>query len=290
MKKSITSQKKMTDGQVAKVKELVEAALRKSDLGGDEIQRVIEKGGKLKNRLIPIFQKLGKLPYANEEMKSIFGYPKGWKLRDISEQLTILQKIKEFKALNARHVIRVVEYPSDVPKGADGWIVIPKPSRIADSYNEAVVLMTELMAKNRDDWYNCRESKLGPEYLWLTEKTKQVIVILEKETPGDYLVIPVQTGLCHRGRSIRRARVMFADGEFGLGPYEVGIILLTHPERLRKSEDLGIACAGCEYSPVARGKLSEGLYFNWHRGELSFDNYGIGYSFRILGSASGFVE
>lgn len=289
MKESITSQEKMTDGQVAKVKELIEAALRKSGLGGDGIQRVIEKGGELKNKLIPIFQKLSELPYASEEMKSIYGYPEGWKLKDILEQLIILQKIKEFKALNARHVIRVAEHPLDVPEGADGLVVIPKPSKIANSYNEAVILMTELMEENRKDWFNYRRGQLGPEYLRLTEKTKQAIIRLEKETPGDYLVIPIQTGLCYSGRSIRRTRVMFIDGEFGLGPYEVGIILLTHPERLQKSEHLGINCAGCEYSPVADSKFSDGLYLDWHNGELRFDNYWVGYVFRNFGSASAFL-
>ncbi len=291
MKKSITSQEKMTDGQAAKVKELVEAALRKSDLGGDGIQRIIEKGGELKNKLIPIFQKLSELPYANEEVKSTYGYPKGWKLRDISEQLTILQKIKEFKVLNARHVIRVAENPSEVPEGAEGLVIIPKPSRVANSYNEAVVLMTELMAKSRKDWHNYREGGLGPEYLRLTEKTKQAIFRLEKGTPGDYLVIPVQTGLRHRGRSMRRAQVMFIDREFGLGPYEIGIILLTHPERLQEDEceHLGIDCAGCDYSPYADGDFFRVLDFRQSSDELRFGCWANSV-LQHFGSASGFVE
>ncbi len=289
MKESITSQEKMTDGQVAKIKELVEAALRKSGLGGDRIQRVIGRGGKLKDRLIPIFQKLSELPYANEEVESSIGYPKGWKLRDISEQLTILQKIEEFKVLNARHVIRMAKHLSDVPEGADGLVIIPKPCRVANSYNEAVVLMTELMAKNRKDWHNYRGGKLGPEYLRLTEKTKQVIIRLEKETPGDYLVIPVQTGLRHRGRSMRRANVMFIDREFGLGSYEIGIILLTHPERLREPEHLGIDCAGCDYSPCANGDFFRVLDFRQSIDGLRFGCWANS-ALQHFGSASGFVE
>jgi hypothetical protein len=290
MKTSITSQKRMTDGQVAKVKELVGAALRKSELDKQGVQRVIEQGDELQNRLIPIFKNLGELPYADEEVESNDGYPKEWSFKSVLEQVKVLQSFEEFKNLDATHVIKIAEKYElpEVPEEADGLVVIPKLSKVASSYNEATELMTDLMAKHRKDWYNYRKGYLGPEYLRLTEKTQQALTKLERETPGDYLVIPVQTGLRHRGRSVRRARVMFGESEFGLGPYEVGIILLVHPERLQQYEHLSVDCAGCEYSPDAGGEFSHYLYFFWSGGELKFDDDRVDIAHRHYGSASGF--
>lgn len=284
----ITSQEKMTDSQIAKVKELFEAALRKSGLDGDAIQRVIEAGGDFQKGITSILQKLGELPYVDEELESACSYPKEWQLKSVLEQLAVLQQIKEFKTFDANQVVEIAEKFSKLPEGAEGLAVIPKPSRVASSYNEAVVLMTELMAKNRKDWYTNREGYLGPEYLRLTGKTQQVLAKLEKETPGDYLVIPVQTGLRHRGRSVRRAKVMFSSNEFGFGPYEVGIILLVHPERLQKSKHLAIDCAGCEYSPAAAGQFDNYLYFYRFDGRLRFYDGWAGSAHRCFGSMSGF--
>jgi len=48
----------------------------------------------------------------------------------------------------------------------------------------------------------------------------------------DILVVPAQFGLRHRGRSVRRVREVMNANEFGLGVFAIGIMLLTHPERL----------------------------------------------------------
>jgi len=286
----ITSQEKMTDGQIAKVKELLEAALRRSGLDENGVQRVIEKGGNFQKRIIPVLQELGKLPYADEEVKSTYGYPKDWQLKSVSEQLAALQQVEYFKLLNATYVDKIAKNFSELPEGAEGLAIIPKPSKVASSYNGAVVLMTELMAKQRKDWYNYRRGCLGSDHLRLTDKTEQALAKLEKETPGDFLVIPVQTGLRHCGRSVRQARGMFSSNEWGLGPYEVGIILLVHPERLQKYKHLGIDCTGCEYSSAADGQFDDCLYFNWGGGRLGFsDGWGSG-SGQDCGSASGFLR
>lgn len=51
-----------------------------------------------------------------------------------------------------------------------------------------------------------------------------------------------------RGCSARRARVLMAGNEFGLGMFQVAAMLLTHPERLSSSDALMLDCAGDEYS------------------------------------------
>lgn len=286
---SITLEK-ITDGQMAKVKEIVEAALRKSGLKGDAVQEIIERGGELKNKLIPVFQELGERSYADEEVESTYGYPEGWKLKSVSEQLVILEKIEEFKVLDGNHVIEIAKGFLELPEGAEGLVVIPKPSKVGKSYNESVELVTKLMAKHRKDWYNFSEGRLGPEHLRLNEKPQQALSQLERETPGDYLVLAVQTGLRHRGRSDRRARVMFSDNEFGLGPYKLGIILLLHPERLQKSEHLAIDCAGCECFSATGRKFPGSFYFDWSAGSLNFGLRLVDSVHPRFGSASGFLE
>lgn len=289
----ITPQEKMTDGQIAKVKELLEAALRKSGLGGDSVQRVIEAGGDFQREITSILQKLGELPYANEALESTYGYPEGWHPKSVPDQLAVLQQIEEFRALDASQVNKMAEIIKDffkLPEGADGLFVIPKPSKVACSYNDATVLMTKLMAQSREDWFNYQEGELGPKYLRLTGRTQRAIAKLEKETPGDFLVIPVQTGLRHRGRSVRRARVMFSSNEFGLGPYAVSTILLVNPERLQKDGDLSIYCAGCEYFSSVSNLFDSCPCFFWGVGRPEFSCIGAsGHSHRDCGSASGFL-
>jgi hypothetical protein len=327
MKTSITSQKRMTDGQVAKVKELTEAALRKSELDKQGVQRVIEQGDELQNQLIPIFKNLGELPYADEEIRSNYGYPDGWRLKLVE---AVLEKLTDpsfpFRHCNPDPVYKWLKGDdSAIPNGQklrvlasqnpvdeegivdrwgrpfrlyDGVGIFPKitsaveaePTQLVQAYSPATELMTELMKKHRDDWYNYEEGCLGPRHLHLIDKTYEVYAKREIETPGGFLVIPIQLGLRHRGRSVRRARVMFGENEFGLGPYEVGIILLVHPERLQQYEHLSIDCAGCEYSPDAGGEFSHHLSFNWHDGELKFGfNFWIDYARQHYGSASGFL-
>ena len=78
--------------------------------------------------------------------------------------------------------------------------------------------------------------------------------------------------------------------EFGLGPYEVGAILLTHPERLVGDQnELFVDCPGAEYSPEADGEFVWAPYFYWYDGRLSFNAYWVEYAHAYYGSASGFL-
>jgi hypothetical protein len=258
------------------------------ELDKETAQRVIESGDKLRAGFPELILGIARGPYFDEQVESNYGYPQGWRLKGVSEQLAALQEIETFRSLDGSNVVQIADRFTELPEEADGLSVFPKPSKVANSYNEAVVLMTDLMKESRKDWYNYREGELGPEYLRLTQKTQQAITRLEQDTPGDYLVVPVQTGLWHRGRSVRRARAMMFQSEWGLGPYELGIILRVHPERLQKYEHLAIDCAGCEYSPGADAQFSHCLYFYWSGGVLEFDSRWSDCAYRHFGSASSF--
>jgi len=268
---------------------LFEDAYNKARLDDERAQRINERGGEFQDGIAKLIAELSvSNQFADEEVGSNYGYPKGWSLKSTSEQLVLLQQIEKFKNLDATHLEEVAKGFSELPEGADGLAVIPKISKVGHSYNEVAELMCRLMAEHRKDWYNYREGCLSTEYLRLTEKTQQALSRLEKETPGDFLIIPTQTGLRHRGRSVRRARAMMSSNEWGLSPYEVGIILLTHPERLQKYEDLAIDCAGCEYCPDADGDFSDCLYFVWSDGWLRFFYGWADDAGQAFGSASAF--
>lgn len=200
------------------------------------------------------------LPYADEETESNFGYPDGFRMRTVEEQAATLLKL--FPNLDASHVQELAS--GELPAWADGWAVMPKPGKIGRDYYVTLELAIGHLAKSRK-FKNWREGQLAKKHLRLKEKTAQAQAKLD-EQPGDFWVFPFQFGLKWRGHSVRNAQVRFDDNEFGLGPYEVAILLLTHPDRITGPNQLCIDCAGCEYSPVADGDFFACLCFYWSDG------------------------
>jgi len=210
------------------------------------------------------------LPYANEEIKSSYGYPKNFQIRSVAKQVKIL--LKHFPNLDVSHV---QELASDdfFPVDAEGWTVIPKPDKIG-TYHEAMEKVINLLPDvfKFKEW---QEGKMTEKHLRLEEKTAQAHAKLNKQ-PGDLWVIPFQFGKRWAGHSNRNAQVRFAAKEFGLGPYEIAILLLTHPERITMTDQLYINCAGCEYDydPDAGTDFRYDLSFYWNA------RYCLHYSFK----------
>jgi hypothetical protein len=147
----------------------------------------------------------------------------------------------------------------------------------------------ELIGKTRT-FHNYRNDKLGPEYLKLSERTAVAFQMLGERQKGDFLLIPAQFGLRHRGRSVRRAREVFLGNEFGLGTFVVGIMLLTHPERLVQYDDLWIDCAGDEFNdPPTDVLFIRAPYFAFSDGRVEFGTGWFGSADGGCGSASAFV-
>ena len=76
--------------------------------------------------------------------------------------------------------------------------------------------------------------------------------------------------------------------EFGLGAFEVAIMLLTHPERLLHEDDLWIDCAGGEFAPETNGAFSDAPIFDFSDGRLGFGTGPASLANANYGSASGF--
>lgn len=286
-----------TAGQIKQINRLIADAVEKivTELGLDKdgAQRVIEHGDELVGNIGEVAMATLKDlsvtdKYKDEEVKSSYGYLSGYKKpKSITEQTNILRQL--FPCLgNACEKLAERE----VPKNADaGWFAIPKWQSLAPTYGEAVQLVLNKLKKTRSGaFYNYREDELGPDQLRQSAKTASVFQKLAEEQDGfDILVVAAQFGLRHRGRSVRRVREILLGNEFGLGAFAIGIMLLTHPERLNHYDDLWIDCAGDEFAPRADGDFSEAPFFRFYGDELWFAAYDVSIADDGCGSVSGFL-
>ncbi|MFA5124591.1 MAG: hypothetical protein WC473_02045 [Patescibacteria group bacterium] len=196
--------------------------------------------------------------YANEEVQSNYGYPQGYAVKPIAEQLVALSR--HLPNLDASSALNSSKELPILPSGAERWFAVPKFEKVGKDYNDAVERVIDIIGKTRT-LYNFRKGKLDEKYLRLTERTAVALQMLGEKQKGDFLLIPAQFGFSHRGRSVRRVRVVYAPGEFGLGSFIVGCMLIAHPERLVQCEQLHIDCPGDEYALVADGDFSESPCF-----------------------------
>lgn len=211
------------------------------------------------------------------------GYPVVYRVKSILTQIEILKK--SFPELDT-HLFYV---PPAVDE-AEGRFVIPQWELLAPTYGKAVERVFGELAKQRP-FHNWREDKLGPKYLRQTERTAAMwkrITAYQAEAP--ILLVSAQFGLRHRGKSVQEARASFAENEFGLGAYEVGIMLLTHPERLQSFNDLWIDVPGDEHSWNADGDFSYAPLFDFDGGKVRFHADWYGHAFERYGSASAFLS
>jgi hypothetical protein len=228
--------------------------------------------------------------FPDEETTSEYGYPEGFSSKSPAEKLAVLTK--HFPNLDASKVdelVLAIVNSGGLREGEEELLICPKPSMIANNYDDALIKVLEILGASRA-FKNWRDGQLDNEHMRLTPKTMDAIAQMEQETPGDYLVFPVQMGMRHRGKSIRRARVCFEENEFGLGPLEVACYLLTTPERFGRWEDLGVDCAGIEYRFEVGGGFDDALCFYFYGGRLRFSRRWIDRVSGSFGSASGFLR
>lgn len=240
--------------------------------------------------------------YKEEEVPSSVGYPAGWKLKSLSEQVKILTR--HFPSLDVSHVeelARVYQQNGKfvLPDGMDGLAVIPKYTAVATEvslsdwpvYNRAMALLITVFKKVRPDFVLYADG-LGPDNERLSMKSKRFYEA-QKDVPGDVLVIPVQMGRLHRGRSFRRARALFLPNEFDLDAFAIGCIILTHPERLRNADALWIDCAGTETQDLRRILSMFGIGFSntsgwgFENNQLRYVSYKTPVDFAHPGFGSG---
>ncbi len=278
----------ITSGQKERIAQLVIDMLVSMGADRDSAQAIITRGGDLQAAIREPLLDIGALRYKSEEVESKYGYPQGFAVRPVCEQLLTLVNI--FPGLDASKALACSKEKRALPEGMDGLFAIPKWEKIAKTYNEAVEKVIVAIEKSGRPFQNWRKGELNAKYLKRSERTEKAMAAISNKQDGDFIVIPAQLGMLHRGRSIRRAREVMKDKEFGLGAYEMGIILLTHPERLQAYENLWIDCPGDEYSPDAGGRFVDAPIFDFDVAGLHFvGGRWVSRAYEYYGSASGLL-
>ncbi len=233
--------------------------------------------------------------FVNEEVPSTYAYPAGYAPKGIGEQAAILrQAFPELGSCGEEFA------KASLPADAEAFFAIPRWEKVAKTYNEAVEKVIAAIKQRRPLFYNC--AGRVEQHLRRHTRTVAMLQKLAGQQPGhDILVVPAQLGLRHRGRSVRRARAVFSANEFGLGAFEFGCLLLTHPERLNVFECLQVDCAGdeCQALEVHQVMRGEGFvhaprwifYHQWrvYTEGFEFHHHWFNTAREGSGSASGFV-
>ncbi len=279
---------------------LFEAVYNKSKLDDARAQRLNERGGELQDGIAKLIAELSQSnQYANEEVRSSYTYPKEYKgPKPINDQIKAIAKIF---GLDPSHALEFAKTLPELPNGAEGWFAIPSVDALAakhfpevtdpiQKYCQAVQLVHAKIADSPRSFYNYREGQITPAQLRVHARTAHALDLIAETQKGDILIVAAQLGMRHRGKSVRRAREVFVANEFGLGSLAVGFIVLTHPERLVRWEELDMDCSGDEFSPEAGGGFSKSPYFLFGDGGVRFDAYFVDRRNAYFGSVSGFLQ
>ena len=277
---------------------LFEAAYNKAGLDEDAAQRLNEHGGELQDGVTKLIQELSRPnQFASEEVRSGYAYPPEYTgPRPIEEQIAA---IAEIFGLDPTQALEFAKNLPELPEGADGWFAIPSVDALvakhfpevtdpAEKYCRAVQPVHQKIAASRR-FYNYRERQITPAQLRVAVRTAHAFDLIAEVQKGDILIVAAQLGMRHRGRSVRRARGVFTANEFGLGSLAVGSIVLTHPERLVRWEQLHIDCAGDEFSHGADGRFERAPCFSFDDVGVKFGAYWVSNAREYCGSASGFL-
>ena len=277
---------------------IFEGAYNKAKLDDSRAQRLNERGDELKDGISKLIAKLSVSDrYADEEVQSNYTYPKEYDgPKPIEEQIMALATIL---GLDPTQVLEYAKILPELPNGAKGWFAIPsndglkklfpKIENDAERYCAGVRLVHEKIASTRK-FYNYRDGQITPNRLRVHARTAHALDLIAENQPGDILIVAGQLGMRHRGRSVRRARECFDSNEFGLGSLAVGSIVLTHPNRLVRWEELDMDCAGDEFDdPDADDPFDLAPFFYFQGGRVKFVSCWYDFALAFSGSVSGFV-
>ena len=297
-----------TVGQIKQINRFGSDAIEKvlTELGLDNpgAQRVIEHGDEfaeaIRNAAIASLKNLSVSDkYKDEEVESRYGYLSGYKPKGLTEQCNRLREL--FSGLGYANLDLLAQIEKDetkLPANAEGWFAIPNIwkkenlQRFGGNYSQAVQKVLDTIKQTRNGAFqNYREGQIDEKHLRQSSWALKFFTELsEAQGNPDILIVPAQFGLRHRGRSVRRAREVFASNEFGLGAFAIGIMILTHPERLQHYDDLWIDCAGDEFDDLDSGsRFDRAPYFYFGDGRVRFVTRFVGVAGAVYGSASGLV-
>lgn len=251
-----------------------EEVLKELGLNQTSAQKLIENGCELKSRLIENLASATrelstKKRFVSERVNSNRKYPVSYNPRRIS----LTERVVRLSALMPGEIASIPKRllrERVLPKGAEAWFAIPRWEMFGKTYSEAVQKVFEISGFAR----GCRPCNCCGEFsekrLRQHPRSIEMWAKLHKQQKSDVIAVPVQFGLRHRGRSVRRVREVFLANEFGLGAFATGIMLLSDPDRLNSYLDLWIDCAGDEYKAWNRRTWCYAPGWRFLDGQLEF--------------------
>jgi hypothetical protein len=286
----------------------IEKVLEALELSKEEAQHVIENGDEfteaMRTTAEQTIQRL-RTPadFASEEVDSSYGYLSGYQPLGLTKQANLLRKaFTGLGYVNLDYQAKIEKDEIKLPKHAEGWFCVPNwiksseagsgsaghPKLFGETYSSAVKKILEVLKQTRNGkFYNWREGEINEAHLRQSARTKAYFQKLsDAQGNPDIMIVPSQFGICHRGKSVRRARAVFQSNECGLGAFAIGCMLLTHPNRLAQLDDLWIDCAGDEFAPEADGQFVSAPCFSFRGGRLGFGTSDVDDASPSCGSAS----
>jgi hypothetical protein len=307
---SITSEENRTEGQEKQLKRLFEDAvpkalellLKKVDPDKAGMERLLDNGDEVQDAIVDAILEQARKhaspnEFANEQVASNYGYPPEYKgPRPIKEQIEILAKIFGLDPSHALEYAEKIIPTLTLRNGMEGWFAVLSPSALeklfpqvldeADRFCNGVNLVLEKIGSSRT-FHNYWAGKIDTKHIRQHVRTTSAVAKIAEVQKGDILIIQAQLGLRYRGCSVRRARVCFRGGEFGLDPISMGSITLTHPERYVRSSELDTDLPGAEFSPDGDGDFSGAPVLGFGGGRVGFNVRYVGNAGGGYGSASG---
>lgn len=264
-----------TAGQIKEIvrmgEDAFEAALQQAGLFHHSAQAIIENGGKFKQALLKaeleiiknelyknryptksieqqiallrmFFPGIENFNYKTLPSKNTSSNP-GFSLPFLGSRPTnssASPEVNLFDSFINQEMLKGIEEGSiSLNDEASGWYVFPHWSIIAASYLDAVKVVFSLLKQANDGAfeYPTLEKYKTANYkyhtVFETKLKEQAITKLQQNQRAKMLLLPVQFGVDTTNRPV----TSMDQKNFGLGLYETGIILLTHPEYLERAED-----------------------------------------------------
>lgn len=177
-----------------------------------------------------------------------------------------------------------------LPDCAEGWFAVPYWEAIGNDYETAMEKLFSVI-KEKMNFSNLLNGMMESSNLRKNEQSAAALSLIAKKQDSDIIIFPIQTGIRFRGKSVRLSKDLFLINEFGIGSFEAGCILLTHPMRFSSYLDLWIDCGGDEFSKGGNNFFHIPHYSVHLEGgilKVKFDFHACSVANPRAGTASGF--
>ncbi|MFA5173503.1 MAG: hypothetical protein WC435_03870 [Candidatus Paceibacterota bacterium] len=292
-----------TSGQIKQItrvgSDAIEKVLAELNLTKDGAQRVHSHGDEFASGISEAARKLlldlsVSDKFNDEEVESSYEYPPDYQgPHNIEKQI---QAVAGMFNLNPKPALEYIKHlpslDSFVPAQAlpfVSWFAVPWYEAVNPEYTKAVQVTLDKLSSSRR-FENYRKGRIVPERLRQLERTIRMMNQIHKHQPGDIIILALQLGRLHRGRSVRRARERFAGNEYGLNSFVGNVIALTHPERFEKNDELDMDLPGDEFDDPGSGdSFGRAPFLDFDDGRLGFGAGFVSRCFDDYGSGSGFL-